>query len=451
LHLSPLGLALTEDRLIEQFSKNADTERERALRERGRSLILPDVNHPVWMQIVTGKRPIRSTKATINLLIQGNNMSYEKDPSPLNVAELIDRTHGLFARYGSIFGTEIAEILKWSGRESCSPATGGSLLSISEVHAEIAAGKSLFLAGSQKALSQLPRGNWVGGTICYFMTEEGGQQSEDQIFVTRVPAFALGAEAADYGPENLAHLYRDAPANGFTFLVMPVSTEVLKIFAEQAPMFDGFLMRPVVGWVSGVRLDRRGSDLAAVFNGRTGAVYTDRCVALHVALPANKVADLDIVNIFESGDGPVLRFAEAGFHGVGCLIDGKPDNLDDYICRKRIQTEFPLVGDYNGTAINVSFQVVDPVTCAVDFSAPVFPGVDYHFAKPLADYSAAFGNAIAVEAHEPAFACNCVLNYVHGKLEGRKTGLITGPMTFGEIAHQLLNQTMVRLYLRDVE
>ena len=413
--------------------------------------MVPDVNDPVWTQIVTGKKRIRSTKATLNLLIQSNNMSYEKDPSPLNVAELIERTHGLFARYGSIFGAEVAEILKWSGREGGSATIGGSLRSIPEVQAEIAAGASLFLAGSEMALSQLPRGNWVGGTISYFMTEAGGLESEDQIFATRVPAFSLGATAADYGPENLAQLYRDAPANGFTFVVMPVSTEVLKTFAEQAPTFEGFLMRPVVGWVSGVRLDRRGKDPAAVFNGKTGAVYTDRCVALHVALPANKVADLDIVNIFESGGGAQVRFEEAGFSVTGCVIDGKPDNLADYIHRTGIRTEFPLVGDYNGTSINVSFQSSDTATGVTSLFAPVFPGVDYRFAKPVAEYSAAFENAIVVEAHEPDFACNCVLNYVHGKLEGRKTGQITGPMTFGEIAHQLLNQTMVRLYLRDAE
>jgi hypothetical protein len=75
-------------------------------------MMLPGVNDPVWMQIVTGKKPIRSTKATINLLIQSNKMSYERDPSPLNVAGLIAKTHGLFARFRSIFGTEIEEILK---------------------------------------------------------------------------------------------------------------------------------------------------------------------------------------------------------------------------------------------------------------------------------------------------------------------------------------------------
>ena len=80
-----------------------------------------------------------------------------------------------------------------------SATMSASLRSITDVQAEIAAGESLFLAGSRKALSQLPRGNWVGGTISYFMTEVGGLLSEDQIFVTCVPDFALEAEATDYG------------------------------------------------------------------------------------------------------------------------------------------------------------------------------------------------------------------------------------------------------------
>jgi hypothetical protein len=38
-----------------------------------------------------------------------------------------------------------------------------------------------------------------------------------------------------------------------------------------------------------------------------------------------------------------------------------------------------------------------------------------------------------------------VLNYLHGSLEGRRTGALQGPMTFGEIAYQLLNQTLVQI------
>ena len=325
-----------------------------------------------------------------------------------------------------------------------------TLISIPEVVSAITAGESLFLAGSREALRQLPQGNWVGGTIPYFMTEEGGLVSEGRIFVTKVPECALEVKVTDYGPDNLADLYREAPANGITFLVLPASTEVHKTFAERASSYDGFLLRPVVGWVAGVRVDRIGKEAPAVFNGRTGKSFDARGAALHVTLPANRVVDLKIVNIFASGGGNLIRFEEAGFRVSKCFVDGKPANLAEYITSNGIPTEFPLVGDYNGSAINVSFQSVDATAGTVDLYAPVFPGVDYHFAKPVEDYAGAFGKAIAAEGDEPAFACNCILNYLYGKLEGKTTGRITGPITFGEIAHLLLNQTMVQLYLRDL-
>ena len=66
-------------------------------------------------------------------------------------------------------------------------AISTTLQSIPEVQSAVAAGESLFLAGSREALSQLPAGNWIGGTIPYFMTEQGGLLAEDRIFVTRVP------------------------------------------------------------------------------------------------------------------------------------------------------------------------------------------------------------------------------------------------------------------------
>ena len=43
------------------------------------------------------------------------------------------------------------------------------------------------------------------------------------------------------------------------------------------------------------------------------------------------------------------------------------------------------------------------------------------------------------------FSCNCILNYLYGGLEGKHTGSVYGPITFGEIAHLLLNQTLVQL------
>jgi len=45
----------------------------------------------------------------------------------------------------------------------------------------------------------------------------------------------------------------------------------------------------------------------------------------------------------------------------------------------------------------------------------------------------------------PVFTCNCILNYIYGELEGRQLPGPRGPMTFGEVAYQVLNQTMAYL------
>ncbi len=73
--------------------------------------MLPAVDHPAWSQFVTGKKPVQSSKATLNLLVQRNKMRYEKDPSPANVKELVRMTHNFFIQYESLFAVEIAQIL----------------------------------------------------------------------------------------------------------------------------------------------------------------------------------------------------------------------------------------------------------------------------------------------------------------------------------------------------
>lgn len=325
-----------------------------------------------------------------------------------------------------------------------------SLEPISRVHELIASGAPLLLAGSRQTLLGLPCGTWIAGTIPYFMTEHGGVLCEDKLFVTPIPAGAVRTHVGVYDADSLGSLYRDAPEHGITLLILPAGTPVHRTFAERVSTYEGFLFKPVAGWVAGVRVDRIGIDHPAVVNGLTGEVFESSAVALHIELPPNLVADLDIVNIFEAADGDLIEFDEVGFRVTTCRINGKPVNLADYIASHNIGPELPLVGDYNGSAINVSLQKVDAAAHAVDLYAPVFPGVRYHFAKPVADYARAFASALSDADAKPAFACNCILNYIYGKLEGKKTGQITGPITFGEIAHQLLNQTMVRLYLREV-
>lgn len=50
----------------------------------------------------------------------------------------------------------------------------------------------------------------------------------------------------------------------------------------------------------------------------------------------------------------------------------------------------------------------------------------------------------------PEFSCNCILNFLYSELEGKRTGELIGPVTFGEVAYQLLNQTLVYLQIEDI-
>jgi hypothetical protein len=72
--------------------------------------MLPAINHPVWKDIVLGKKTIQTEKATVNLLTQSSRISYGRNPSPDNMEQIIDKMHGFFTRYESTFSHEIAQI-----------------------------------------------------------------------------------------------------------------------------------------------------------------------------------------------------------------------------------------------------------------------------------------------------------------------------------------------------
>ena len=98
---------------------------------------------------------------------------------------------------------------------------------------------------------------------------------------------------------------------------------------------------------------------------------------------------------------------------------------------------------------NTSILSADPTTGVVTFFAPVFTGIDYRLAEPVGDYAASFAAAVERAGVDAAFACNCILNYRYGELEGKTTGHVIGPITFGEVAYQLVNQTLVYLSIVD--
>jgi hypothetical protein len=162
---------------------------------------------------------------------------------------------------------------------------------------------------------------------------------------------------------------------------------------------------------------------------------------MHASLSSKHIAEINYVNIFEQGEGDTITFSQDGFSIAEAYINGVKTNFADYITQRNLDLRLPLVADYFGARVNVSFQSVDPAKREVRLYAPVFAGVSYKHAKPLYDYVQQFTAMLPSHLSEhPAFSCNCVLNYLYSELEGKQTGKITGPHLV--VVYQLLNQTV---------
>lgn len=322
------------------------------------------------------------------------------------------------------------------------------LFTVDETSRLIEAGKALLLAGSEKSLRRLPNGDWIGGTIPYFMGDEGGCLDQERIFVTELPPQAIGHALKLYSLGTIPQIANEAYENGLTLMVLPAFSKIHERYAEDAPTYDGMFFKPIAGWVAGSSLAELGTLSPKVFYGPTGVASSEHAVALHIELRETSVAKIDILNLFVPGSGPTIEFDATTFETSECLIDGERQNLAKYIAEAGIDTRLPLVADLCGAMINTSVAGVDTDTNVVKFYAPVFQGISYRFAAPVGKYSEEFNDAMP-ETGALAFSCNCILNYLYGELEGKSLGAIRGPMTFGEVAYQLLNQTMVYVEIEE--
>jgi hypothetical protein len=313
------------------------------------------------------------------------------------------------------------------------------LLDFEKTAALIGEGKLLHIAGTESLLRALPKGNWIGGSTEYFVAESGGIVTDNQlsVFVLDFAEYKFG----DYDCDTIENVAADGFDNGLTILIIPFNSGVHTEYAKNAPAYGDMFIKPVVGWISGLNLGKEQTPIAV--NGFTGECFADKAVALSLKVPDGKRADIKIVNIFTEDDSsPVIHFDKSGFEAQVCLVDGEEVDFAEYIEENAIDTNLPLVGDYSGMGVNVSIKsIADGI---VNFYAPVFADIDYRFAKAIPDYEAAFGDKLeTIENKDSVFACNCILNFLYGNLEGKKIDGLYGAITFGEIAWQLLNQTLV--------
>ncbi|MFA6122908.1 MAG: hypothetical protein WCS75_14585 [Sphingomonas sp.] len=318
------------------------------------------------------------------------------------------------------------------------------LLEVADAITLIEAGLPLSIAGPESAMDMLPSGNWIGGTTPYFMTVDGGRViTEGQVFVTDLSRIG-SVRVATYDANRLADISGNGPEHGFSLAIIPAGSACHEQFAHDAADYPQAFLRPTVGWIAGVDLADAAAS-AKVYDGTGPTKHTDQAVVAHISQPEDALLSIEIVNPFTPGDGDVLRFEETDFAPTHCIVGGQPTNFAAYLVEHGMDDgTLPLIGDFAGAPINVSIKSVDRQTQAVTLYAPVFPGVDYRFAAPLADYAATFREKLADHSFEGAmWSCNCILNFLYGALEGKAIGGIAGPVTFGEIAYQLLNQTMV--------
>ncbi|MDR0496203.1 MAG: hypothetical protein LBH42_01160 [Treponema sp.] len=319
------------------------------------------------------------------------------------------------------------------------------LLSFETTSQLIEEGRLLHIAGTEALLKRLPKGKWIGGSTEYFMAKEGGKVSGDLLFVTdftKTKSVYEKCKVQSYDEKNICKVSVDAYENGFSILIVPFDSAVHKEYAQHAAGYENMFLRHIAGWISGLNLEKQGQTPVAV-NGLTGEVFSDKAVALHLLTSEDKTVSLNIINIFEQDTGsPVIEFTEEGFHVKKCLVNGKELVFADYIAENKIDTKLPIVGDYSGNGVNISFKSIE--NGVVNFYAPVFQGIQYRIAKPVSDYTALFNKYISEHENEiAAFSCNCILNFLYGDLEHNKIEAFAGPITFGEIAYQLVNQTLV--------
>lgn len=323
------------------------------------------------------------------------------------------------------------------------------LMDINSVIEKINQSEYLIIAADEKVLNQLPSGNWIAGSIPYFMGQDGGEVSQDKAFVNTIEGLDLSnpPRIMPYDANSIKNIAQDAPDNGFTITILPAGSEVHAEYAENAPSYNNMFFSPIIGWIAGSHLEDTTAKPQTGF-GPVNMLMADKAIAMHVTLPDNQFANINIVNLFEQGSGPKISFEETGFSTSDCIIDGKAEKFSEYVQNNNIDTRLPLVADYNGVNINVSIKEV--LTDSVEFYAPIFRNVKYQFANPVNDYVSDLDKAISShQLPETSFSFNCILNFLYAELENKKTAKLTGPFTFGEIAYQLLNQTLVYLSIEN--
>lgn len=410
-------------------------------------MIVPPASDPLWKDLVTGQIPYNCEFMAAKVLLTRISASVSYDQS--RIGKGIEELRTLFEKNITVPKVQ-ADLWSLFGSKYRMPS---AVYTVDEVAKNLAEGKSLLLAGSEETLNRVPKGNWIGGTSPLISGLQLGRQAKDRIFAAEIPDFHKGVDIRIYeSPETLRHVFTDAPDNGFSVVIIPAYGEMHLSFALNAPNYPDFATRPLAGWISGVPLSELGRLSAKVYLGPKAQAYSDAAVVMSVRLPPTKIAEIGVVNIFEQGNGDILTVEADGFEHKTVQVNGAAVNFADYVRAKWTDTRLPLVANYHGLMVNTSFQKITAEK-GVLFYAPLFRGIQYRIAKPITNYKKTFLEKLPfLESQTEVCSFDCILNYLLMiGLESEHQEILLGPATFGEVAYQLLNQTLAYVTIKDIE
>jgi hypothetical protein len=318
------------------------------------------------------------------------------------------------------------------------------LFTTEEVSAMILAGHNLLLAGDAKLLSQLPAGNWIGGSTPFFILyPENRTTSYDKIFVNQLPDFVTKTEIREYDETNIQSIFNDAPQNGFTVLIMPFASPVAVEYSINATNFADFAAKPVCGWLSGQPLEIIMTEKSYTASGIGPCISSEKGVAMHITLPESKYAEIHIFNPYKQGNGDSIMFEENSLMVKEAIINGVKRNFAEYLREIGYDMLMPLVANYSGAMIN-------DVICAMDgdvvpMSAPVFKYLDYRIA--VVDDAIVEPSLLSEKI---VFSVTCIGNFIQPDICAQYLRKMNGPVVYGEIAYQQVGQTTVYVIVDDV-
>ena len=318
------------------------------------------------------------------------------------------------------------------------------LFTVEEVSAMIREGKKLLLAGDAGLLSQLPKGEWIGGSTPLFLLRNANRvTSYDKIFVNKLPDFVTKTVIKEYDETNIHDIFNDGPENGFTVLILPFVKPVTTEYAMNAANFENFAAYPVCGWVSGQPLDKILTKKAYTASGISPSISSDKGVAMHISLPKSKYAEINIFNPYEQNDGDVITFDQSGQVIKDVYINGIKRNFAEYFHEKKYDGNYlPLVANYSGAMLNISCIAAGD---QMQLSAPVFEHIEYRFAKINPQITEP-----ELDSDKIIFSFTCVHIFLQPEYCEKYLKKMDGAVVFGEIAYQFVNQTTVYVTIDDV-